>query len=215
MPAPPSMFDSPHPADHLPADGYIQPNLGHGLRIWWAFFWPTSLAAAGLTVLVNLFVKNFYETIRLLAAVAGPILKYDAYIFTYLVALFVMAHILRKNFRHFRIGLLSNHGGQGVEPLPPTLRRTVRVWWTYSWRTLVYRIVASFLVSFPLGWTIGFLKAHQARPGVHYPHERHRRHAHRRCRRPFRHIQQHPRRRHIRFPCGAFAARPVNQHSTC
>ena len=43
--------------------------------------------------------------------------------------------------------------------LPPTFRRTARVWWTFCWRAVIYRIIAAVAVSFPLGWTMGFLAA--------------------------------------------------------
>jgi len=92
-------------------------------------------------------------------------LKYDSYFFTYLAAFAVMAYILRKNFRRFRIGLLSHHGGEGAVALPPTFRRTLRGWWTYSGRSLIYRLIATFVVSFPLGWIVGFLMA-LLKPGL-------------------------------------------------
>jgi hypothetical protein len=157
MPSPPSMFDAPHPATAAPPSDYIQPNLGHGLRIWWAFWWPTTLVTAILSIGIDILLRTVYEDTNVPGSLVGPVIKYNAYVCTYVVAFLMMACILRKNFRHFRIGLLSNHGGEGAEPLPPTLRRTARVWWTYSWRSLLYRIIALFVVSFPMGWIMGFL----------------------------------------------------------
>jgi len=153
------MFDVPRPLVAAPPNDYIQPNLGHGLRIWWAFWWPTTLVTIVLTVGFNMLLRRLYEDTIVPGSLIGPVMKYDAYVLTYIVAFFVMTYVLRKNFRHFRIGLLSNHGGEGAEPLPPTLRRTGRIWWTYSWRSLLYRIIALVAVSFPLGWTMGFLVA--------------------------------------------------------
>jgi len=72
MSSPLSMFDSPRPAEHLLADGYIQPNLGHGLRIWWAFFPPTSLAATVVAIAVIIFVKNLYRDLKLPAESPRP-----------------------------------------------------------------------------------------------------------------------------------------------
>lgn len=150
------MFDVPRPASSAaqPSD-YIQPTLGHGLRIWWAFYWRTLLSSIALSAVVN------YSLLR--SFPHGPtivfIAKYDSYLFYYLVAFFMMAYILRKNFRHFRIALLSNRGGEGAEPLPPTFHRTARVWWTFSWRAVIYRIIATVAVMFPLGWTMGFFAA--------------------------------------------------------
>jgi hypothetical protein len=81
------------------------------------------------------------------------------FIFYYLAAFFMMAYVLRKNCRRFRIALLSDHGEDGATPLPPTLRRTARIWWTFCWRSVVYRIIAAVVASFPLGWITGFLAA--------------------------------------------------------
>jgi hypothetical protein len=147
------MFDAPHLAISAGDLGnYIQPNLGHGLRIWWAFYWRTALSAMVLAFGLNMELRNFLQppTLRLLA-------QFDAPVFYYLAAFIAMAYILRKNFRHFRVSLLSNHGGEGAEPLPPTLRRTARVWWTFTWRAVIYRFIVGFVASFPLGWIIGFL----------------------------------------------------------
>ncbi|HYA97181.1 MAG TPA: hypothetical protein VEH49_03730 [Methylomirabilota bacterium] len=157
MPTPLSMFDTPRPVSSLPASDYIQPKFGDGLRIWWAFWWRTALVTAVLSVITAMAVRRLYERFMIQANVAGPILNYNAFFFSYLTAFFVMMYLLRKNFRNFRIGLLSNHGDEGAEVLPPTLRRTARVWWTYSWRSLVYRLILGFVASFPVGMLTGFL----------------------------------------------------------
>jgi len=57
---------------------YIQPTLNHGLRIWWAFFWPTYLITVILAIALNLIIKLGYENLRIPASVASPILKYFA-----------------------------------------------------------------------------------------------------------------------------------------
>lgn len=157
MPGPPSIFDAPHAAcaAPLPASNYIQPDLGHGLRIWWAFFWPATLITVFLTVVLNSWLKWSYENTNVSAHLIGPIMKFSPYVLTYIVALFVMHYILRKNFRKFRIGLLSRRGGEGSELLEPTLRRTVRVWWTYSWRTLIYGLIAIFVTAIPRAVLVG------------------------------------------------------------
>lgn len=151
------MFEPPRPSTSVPAalSNYIQPNFGHGLRIWWAFFWPTSLIAMILTIAVNFLVKLAWENSHISTDLARPILKYDNYVLSYLVALFVMDYILDKKFRHFRVALLTNQGGPGAQQLNSTLSRAVRVWWTYSWRTLIYRVIAGFVASIPIGVIIG------------------------------------------------------------
>jgi len=154
------MFDAPRAANSAaPQDNYIQPNLGHGLRIWWAFYWRTALSSIALAAIVNITLRRFSDD-----PATVLISRYDAYLFYYLAAFFMIGYILRKNFRHFRIALLSNHGGDGAKLLPPTLRRTARVWWTFCWRAVIYRIIVAVVASFPLGWIMGFLAAILAGP---------------------------------------------------
>jgi hypothetical protein len=157
MPGPPSMFDTPPVASPVPPalSNYIQPNLAHGLRIWWAFFWPTTLISIVMTIVVNYWARYFYENSNVPGSLLRPILRYDSYFFSYATAFFVMNYILRKNFRQFRIGLLSRRGETGSEPLQPTLVRTIPVWWTYSWRTFAYGLIAMFVTAIPRAVLVG------------------------------------------------------------
>ncbi len=134
----------------LPLESYVQPNVWHGLRIWWAFFWPTNLISGFLIIVLNGWLQRLYEDLVLPASLVGPMLKFGPYVLSYSVAFFGMYYILHKNFWHFRIGLLSNRGGEGAQPLSATLGRTLRVWWTYSWRTLLYTAILWIAVVVPL-----------------------------------------------------------------
>jgi len=153
------MFDSPrNAAPAVVLTSYVQPNLGHGLRIWWAFYWPTALAAVVLAIAFNSAMRLFLQIGVIPDRLIAPVVwgsKFDFVIFYYFAALFSMARILRKKFRTFRIGLLSDHGAESAVRLPPTMRRTVRIWWTFSWRAVVYRIIATVVASIPLAWIIG------------------------------------------------------------
>ena len=40
---------------------YIQPNLGHGLRIWWAYYWPTSLISFFIIVVLTVLLHKAWE----------------------------------------------------------------------------------------------------------------------------------------------------------
>lgn len=151
---PPSMFDDSDANPRGPertSSGYIQPTLDHGLRIWWAFFWPKTIVSGILVFLANAWIYYSYEH----TYISGSLLRYfrvgAPYVLSYTVAFFVIYYVLRKNFRHFRIGLLSNFGGQGAEALVPNFRRTALIWFNYSWRTLVIRIIVGFAAAIPLG----------------------------------------------------------------
>jgi hypothetical protein len=134
---------------------YVQPNLNHGLRIWWALYWPTTLISLFLTMIVNKGLKALYENTDARGDVIGPIMKFDAYFFTFSVALLIMAYILRKEFRHFRIALVSTKDGTGRLLVPPTMSRTFRVWWTYTWRSLLYSVIGWVVVILPMSWFVG------------------------------------------------------------
>jgi hypothetical protein len=155
---PPSMFEPARATSSAAApetSGYIQPNFNHGLRIWWAFFWPTALIGTVLLIIVNAWIVYVYQH----SYMSGTWLRYARsaapYLITYTVAFFVMYYILRKNFRHFRIGLLSNFGSEGAQTLVPTFARTARVWFSYSWRTFLIRMVVGAVAAIPIGFVVG------------------------------------------------------------
>jgi len=152
------MFDSTssHPVvDSNDTQDYIQPTFNDGLRIWWAFFWPSTIVSGVLGFLAMAWIQYIYQN----SYIPGSALRYlrtaAPYAISYTVAFFVMYYVLRKNFRNFQIGLLSNGGGEGAQPLEPTFRRTLPVWFAYSWRTLVYRLIAGFAASIPLAVILG------------------------------------------------------------
>jgi hypothetical protein len=164
------MFDAPRSTGPVASLGdYVQPTLGHGLRIWWAFYWRTALSAIVLAIALNSALRLFLQIGIIPEVDIVPVIwvsRFDFVLFYYVVALFVMAYILRKKFHSFRIGLFSNYGGEGAQPLQPTMRRTARVWWAFSWRAVVYRIIATVVASIPLGWIAGLMPALLPRPAL-------------------------------------------------
>jgi len=84
MPGPPSMFDTPPVASPVPAalSNYIQPNLAPGLRIWWAFFWPTTWISMVMTLVVNYWARYFYKNSNVRGRLLRPIFQYAAYLFS-------------------------------------------------------------------------------------------------------------------------------------
>src|SRR5215467_10452420 len=127
MPAPPSMFETSH-APVVPAstDGYIQPNLGHALRIWWALFWRTTLVAGILDYGLGLLLRMLYQQGDITTGAFTATAKYGAYALNYAVALFVMYYVLHKTFRKFRIALCENLGTPEARILEPTIPRSTR-----------------------------------------------------------------------------------------
>jgi hypothetical protein len=79
MPGPPSIFDEPHATLLTPAvlSDYIQPNFGHGPRIWWAFFWPTTLISLVLTIVVNDWTRYLYENSSVPGSLLRLVWRYD------------------------------------------------------------------------------------------------------------------------------------------
>jgi hypothetical protein len=142
----------------VPADSYIQPNMGHALRIWWAFYWPTTLVTAVLTYALQYGVRQVYENSAFPAKILARVLQIGPYVLTYTVAIFVMHYILGKTFRHFRLGLLSSGNTSSAQTLPRSFVRTLRVWWTYVWRTLVYSMLGLAFVIYPAGWFVGMFQ---------------------------------------------------------
>jgi hypothetical protein len=155
----PSMLNSLESTNtSLPRGTYIQPNLEHGLRVWWAFYWPTTLISTVLSVLLGKILRQIYEN----SLISAKLLLYAAqtggFVLNYAVAIFIMHYILKKNFRHFRIGLVSTTNGYPSEPVPRSYSRTLQVWWIYVWRTLVYYAVAFAIVIYPAGIFVGLFR---------------------------------------------------------
>jgi hypothetical protein len=156
MPALPSITgaSSNSQSDSALSD-YIQPNLWHGLRIWWAFYWRNTLISIVLAFLLGMAIQPILNAGPIPYRLLSLLLQYGSFIVSYAVAIFVLRYILRKNFRSFRIGLVSNRDSNFTSPLKPTLTRTFRVWWTYTWRTVVYLAILSVAANVPLGFVSG------------------------------------------------------------
>jgi hypothetical protein len=154
----PEMFNAPQAQSQSTVTAsaeYIQPTLNHGLRVWWAFYWRTSVISGVLSFAAAYGVHQLYENTTTSAILIQWTQRLIPYVFSYAVAFFVMRSILHKDFRHFRVALSSQSQAPGAQSLEPTFRRTLRVWWAYSWRTAIFGIVALVIVSFPMGLMLG------------------------------------------------------------
>ena len=141
MSEPPSLLDKrPEPPENSAQSNYIQPTLGHELRIWWALYWRSTLATA-----ISLGGS--------MAALRVVLPSYWSYTADYVVVLAMMYFILKKRYRTFRIRLVSTV--DRTQEIPVTFARTLRVWWTFTWRTIVYRILLGFVTGIPIGFLSG------------------------------------------------------------
>jgi len=158
------MSDLPNPAPSLslspqpsPTTPYIQPNFNYALRVWWAFYWPTNLASFILAWLLQIGTLHLYENTAIPAKFVLYTLQAGPYVITYTIAIFVMRYVLGKTFRNFRIALVSTDPSS-PQPLPVTFSRSIRVWWTYSWRTLALSLLGLAFVIYPLGWFVALFQ---------------------------------------------------------
>lgn len=146
-------LESPSPSQ----EHYIQPNLGHGLRIWWAYYWPTSLISFTIIVVVSVLLRKAWENDVLSTQVvlwANRILPYAV---ISAVSILGIWRILAKKFRSFSIALLPRAPAPGGEPLPRSSQRTLRIWWEFIWRNVVYSAILRVAGSIALSMTIGIL----------------------------------------------------------
>lgn len=154
----PGSFDASSLEQSSPSqENYLQPNLGHGLRIWWAYYWPTSLISAIIIVVLSVVLRKAWENDVLSTQVvlwANRILPYAV---VSAVSMLGIWRILRKKFRFFSIALLPRAPASGSEPLPLSFQRTMRVWWEFIWRNVVYSVILRIAGSIALSLTIGIL----------------------------------------------------------
>jgi hypothetical protein len=156
----PGMFDAPSVASaSSPLEDYIQPTLNHGLRVWWAYYWPTTLIILAISLNVAFFLGIFVATGALSPSVARTVAVWQTYLWMFIVSFFTIRYILGKRLRNFRIALLANAGSGAANPLPRTLHRTLRVWWAFIWRVIVFSVIVRIAGSIALGSIVAILSA--------------------------------------------------------
>ncbi len=80
-------------------------------------------------------------------------MRFTPYVISYVIAFSSWSTFFARTFTI--LGLVSNGGGPNAQDVPATFARTVRVWWTYSWRTVLYRIIITFVATIPLSVLLG------------------------------------------------------------
>jgi len=149
MSSPPSITGgSPSGRARTPFDSYIQPTLGHGLRIWWALYWRATLTSIVLLSIVTVVADMPVQENQLPFGTRATILTLISYPLHFAAAFLFMQYVVRKRFRKFRISLIAD------QELEPTRRRTTRIWWTYTWRSLLYVVIVRLVANLPLSFII-------------------------------------------------------------
>jgi hypothetical protein len=156
----PGLLDSASLESASPSQGdYIQPNLGHGLRIWWAYYWPTSLISFFIIVVLTVLLRKAWENDVLSTQAVLWANRILPYVVISAVSVLGIWRILGKKFRSFSITLLPRAPGSGGDPLSRSFQRTLRVWWEFIWRNVVYSVILRIAGSIALSMTIGILAA--------------------------------------------------------
>lgn len=151
----PTQGEGPAAQAALPPNDYVQPTLGHGLRIWWAFYWRNQLIAIILGLQLGAAIQ--WLVVKGVVPVASRALLMQAggILLNYIPASVVLYFVLRKNFRSFRIRLTPRNAVESRQELSLTPRRALRIWWTYTWRGIVYLVVLLVATNVPLGFVTG------------------------------------------------------------
>lgn len=99
-------------------------------------------------------------------------MRFGPYVVEYIVEIFAMYYLLHRRFRRFRIALLPvgvlPENAAGVLPLPATFLRSLRVWWTFTWRKVVYSVIAYVVVLLPLSWFAGIFNPRPLQAAVFF-----------------------------------------------
>jgi hypothetical protein len=156
----PSMFQQ-RPVAKTTAEksDYIQPTLGHGLRIWWACYWRDLIVTSILAAALILVFRPLMWSGKISPGAYGVLMRFGPALIGCAAALPILYFILKKRFRNFRIALISRQDGVAAGEVTPDFSKTLRIWWTFSWRTIVYRIVLTFISEIPLGMIASALGA--------------------------------------------------------
>ncbi len=155
----PGSFDASLERPSPSQENYVQPTVGHGLRIWWAYYWPTSLISFFIIVVLTVLLRKGWENDVLSTQVVLWANRILPYVVISAVSMLGIRRILGKKFRSFSIALLPRAPTSGGEPLSRSFQRTLRVWWEFIWRNVVYSVILRIAGSIALSVTIGILAA--------------------------------------------------------
>lgn len=135
----------------------ISKTFWRALRIWWAFYWRKAILFAIFVAALLFATDSLYARGAISFWLYRYLTEFGPYVINYAAALPVLHFILKKKFRNFRLALTPLLDADAGAVLPPTVARTLRIWWTYTWRTFAYCIGIYFVVNLPLGLLVGTL----------------------------------------------------------
>jgi len=154
----PGIFDDASPSRaSVPLEDYIQPTLNYGLRVWWAYYWPTSLISVVLIATIGVALRMAWQNLFVSAHFVRWANRILPYAVIYTVSLGMIYYVLAKRFRHFRVALLPRGVSSANQPLPRTFSRTIRVWWAFSWRAVVFSVIFRFAGGIAIGFVVAAL----------------------------------------------------------
>jgi len=99
--------------------------------------WPTFLILSFIIGVLMVLLRKAWENVLISGHVVLWANQILPYVVIFAVSMFGIRRILAKKFRSFYIALLPRDAS-GVEPLARSFQRTVRVWWAFIWRAVVY-----------------------------------------------------------------------------
>lgn len=106
----PSMFNASAARESKTNTEYLQPTLNHGLRIWWAYYWPTTIIAGLLTFCAAFWLRVLYQRAAISAYALRDAMLVIPYATTAVVGILIFRYLLGKRFRRFRLALLPSIG---------------------------------------------------------------------------------------------------------
>jgi hypothetical protein len=139
------------------ASDWITPTFLDGLRIWWAYYWPTFLIGSTASYALTYTLLKVYGATILSPSTSVWILRIIPIILTAVTGLFVFQYLLRTQFRRFRIAIFPASSSTDQVSIPTTTEHGLRVWFAFTWRSIVYGLIAGLVASVPLGFITGML----------------------------------------------------------
>ena len=108
--------------------------LGTSARVFWAYMWRAFLLGFGLGIVLGIAKAATgvpSQALDLLNIVMGSLLGF-----------WVLGLVFRKRYKHFSVQLIDNTSGA---VRAPSHMDTLRIWWSWFWRSMVLGLVVVLL----------------------------------------------------------------------